>query len=66
MGSVYDFFGEESWINYNKITDKQMNNRILLQSIMAKHGFRNYTKEWWHFTLRNEPFPNSYFNFEVK
>ena len=66
MGSAYDFFGQESWVNYENITKKQKQNRQLLQSFMLKFGFRNYPKEWWHFTLRGEPFPNTYFDFEVK
>lgn len=66
MGSPYDFFGKESWVNYEHITDKQKENRQLLQTVMLKHGFRNYPKEWWHFTLRHEPFPKTYFNFPVK
>ncbi|GAA3785957.1 M15 family metallopeptidase [Corallibacter vietnamensis] len=66
MGSPYDFFGEESWVNYEHITEKQKANRQLLQSVMLKHGFRNYSKEWWHFTLRDEPFPNTYFDFPVE
>lgn len=66
MGSPYDFFGQESWVNYEHITDKQKKNRQLLQTVMLKHGFRNYPKEWWHFTLRHEPFPKTYFNFPVK
>ncbi len=66
MGSPYDFFGEKSWVNYSGITDKQKQNRNLLQSIMKKHGFRNYQKEWWHFTLIGELYPNTYFDFDVK
>ncbi|MEC3907292.1 M15 family metallopeptidase [Tamlana sp. 2201CG12-4] len=66
MGSPYDFFGEASWVNFNHITDKQKANRQLLQDIMLKHGFRNYPKEWWHFTLRGEPFPNTYFDFLIQ
>lgn len=65
MGSPYDFFGEASWIDYNHITEAQKKNRKLLQSVMKKYGFRGYAKEWWHFTLRNEPYPNTYFNFDV-
>ena len=65
MGSVYDFFGEESWVNYDNLTDQQKKNRQLLQFYMSKYGFRNYPKEWWHFTLRGEPFPNTYFDFPV-
>ncbi|PNQ73673.1 peptidase M15 [Hanstruepera neustonica] len=66
MGSPYDFFGEESWVDYAEISEKQKQNRQLLQAVMLKYGFRNYPKEWWHFTLRNEPFPDTYFDFEVK
>ena len=66
MGSPYDFFGEESWINYEHITEAQKSNRQLLQTVMLRHNFRNYPKEWWHFTLRWEPFTDTYFDFEVE
>lgn len=66
MGSCYDFFGKESWVNYKGISEKQRANRQLLQKVMLKHGFRNYPKEWWHFTLRNEPFQDTYFDFVIK
>ena len=66
MGSPYDFFGHESWVNYQDITEVQKNNRQLLQRVMLKHNFRNYPKEWWHFTLRWEPFPKTYFDFEIE
>ncbi len=66
MGSAYDFFGEESWVNHKNLSNKQRYNRQLLQTFMLKFGFRNYSKEWWHFTLRGEPFPKTYFDFLVK
>ncbi|MBR9847702.1 MAG: M15 family metallopeptidase [Algicola sp.] len=66
MGSPYDFFGKESWVNHADLTDVQKANRKLLQEVMLKHNFRNYAKEWWHFTLRWEPFPETYFDFEVE
>ena len=65
MGSPYDFFGRESWVENPELTAQQRANRMLLQTIMSKHGFRNYPKEWWHFTLRGEPFPETYFDFQV-
>lgn len=65
MGSAWDFFGPESWVANNDLTAQQRANRMLLQTIMIKHGFRYYTKEWWHFTLQNEPFPETYFDFPV-
>lgn len=66
MGTPYDFFGPESWVVFDKITAQQKANRQKLQSIMSKHGFRNYPQEWWHFTLRGEPFKNQYFDFVIK
>ncbi|MGJ5642280.1 M15 family metallopeptidase [Formosa sp. S-31] len=66
MGSNYDFFGEPSWVEYDNLTPVQKQNRQLLQNVMQKHGFRSYSKEWWHFTLRNEPFKDQYFNFPVE
>ena len=66
MGSPYDFFGEISWIKYENLTEQQKQNRQTLQSVMLKHGFRPYPQEWWHFTLRNEPFPDTYFDFPIE
>jgi D-alanyl-D-alanine dipeptidase len=66
MGSPFDFFGEASWVNYPNISEKQKQNRQILQKVMIKHGFRNYSKEWWHFTLRGEPFPKTFFDFPIE
>jgi D-alanyl-D-alanine dipeptidase len=66
MGTPFDFFGPESWPNYAGITSQQRANRLLLQNIMIKHDFKPYPQEWWHFTLKNEPFPETYFNFPVQ
>ena len=65
MGTVYDFFGQESSTLYSNISEKQQYNRSLLNDIMSNNGFKNYSKEWWHFTLEDEPF-DKYFNFLVK
>ncbi|CAM1349677.1 M15 family metallopeptidase [Tenacibaculum crassostreae] len=65
MGSPYDFFGISSHITYQNLTEQQKENRQLLQQIMRKHGFKPYTNEWWHFTLKNEPFPKTYFDFSI-
>ncbi|TVZ55764.1 D-Ala-D-Ala dipeptidase vanX [Lutibacter sp. Hel_I_33_5] len=65
MGSIYDFFGHQSHPFYKKLTENQQKNRMLLRKIMLDHNFRPYDSEWWHFTLRNEPFPKTYFNFPV-
>ncbi len=66
MGTNLDYFGPESWPSYNNILSQQRANRLLLKKIMTKYGFKPYPQEWWHFTLENEPHPNTYFNFEVK
>jgi D-alanyl-D-alanine dipeptidase len=65
MGSPFDFFGPVSWVRHENLSTFQRFNRELLQQVMKKHGFRAYDKEWWHFTVNNEPFPNTYFNFPV-
>jgi D-alanyl-D-alanine dipeptidase len=66
MGSSYDFFGEKSHPFYKKITEAQMKNRMLLRTIMIKNGFIPYDNEWWHFTLKDEPYPTTYFNFLIE
>lgn len=66
MGGTFDFFGKVSHSGYKKITKKQYNNRMLLRNTMMKHGFKPISTEWWHFTLKNEPYPDTYFNFPVR
>ena len=65
MGTGFDFFDPRSWPEYRILTAAQRANRMLLQVVMEKHGFKPYPKEWWHFTLKQEPYPNTYFNFAV-
>ena len=57
MGTIYDFFGKESWVEHKGLNANQKQNRFLLQSVMKKYGFKSLKEEWWHFTLHNEPFP---------
>ncbi|MNE68068.1 D-alanyl-D-alanine dipeptidase [compost metagenome] len=66
MGSPYDFFGEISYYNTQLVSKTQHQNRKILKDAMAKQGFKPYSKEWWHFTLINEPYPSLYFNFNVE
>lgn len=66
MGTPFDFFGPESWPDYAGATIQQRANRLLLRSLMMRHGFNPYAQEWWHFTYSNEPFPQTYFNFVVE
>jgi D-alanyl-D-alanine dipeptidase len=66
MGTGFDCFHKLSHPGNLKVGRQQRNNRLLLKTLMDKHGFKNYDKEWWHFTLRNEPYPDTYFDFPVK
>lgn len=66
MGTTWDHFGPESWPSYSKLTASQRANRMLLHNVMLKHGFKPLQEEWWHFTLANEPFPDTYFDFVVE
>lgn len=65
MGGTFDYFGELSHPDYLAISDEQYANRMLLQEVMVKHGFKPYDEEWWHFTLENEPYPDTYFTFPI-
>ena len=78
MGGAFDWFGEEShpscggnpetmeYRENDTITAEQFHNRMILRAAMLRHGFKPLDCEWWHFTLKNEPFPNTYFTFPVK
>jgi zinc D-Ala-D-Ala dipeptidase len=66
MGTPFDFFSPKSWTADSSLTAEQHDNRMLLTAAMRRHGFRGYDKEWWHFTLRGEPFPETFFDFPVK
>ncbi|MBR0168473.1 MAG: M15 family metallopeptidase [Synergistaceae bacterium] len=66
MGGTFDYFGEKSHPDYKGLTPAQYNNRMILREAMIKHGFKPLYSEWWHFTLENEPYPDTYFDFPVK
>ena len=66
MGGTFDYFGELSHPDYSGVSGEQHANRMLLQKLMVKHGFRPLETEWWHFTLENEPWPDTYFIFPVR
>ena len=79
MGGTFDWFGEESHPDYcgnpetleyqpreGGITSEQFYNRMVLRAAMLRHGFRPLDNEWWHFTLKNEPFADTYFDFPVR
>ena len=78
MGGTCDWFGLESHPDFggnpktgrykpnDRITAEQFHNRMILREAMLRHGFKAIDEEWWHFTLKNEPFPDTYFTFPVK
>ena len=65
MGGTFDYFGKLSHPDFTGITATQFSNRMLLRKVMTKHGFKPLAEEWWHFTLKNEPYPDTYFTFPV-
>ena len=66
MGTPFDFFSPRSWPSDRSISAEAQKNRALLAQAMARRDFRPYDKEWWHFTLRHEPYPETYFDFPVR
>lgn len=78
MGGTFDWFGEESHPDFSGdpetlyfdpeggLTSEQFYNRMMLRAAMMRHGFKPFSTEWWHFTLEDEPYPNTYFTFPVK
>jgi D-alanyl-D-alanine dipeptidase len=65
MGGPFDLFDEISHPDYQGITRDQYENRMMLQHVMVRNGFQPIYCEWWHFSLKNEPYPNTYFEFPV-
>ena len=66
MGTPFDFFDPLSHTESPHVTPQQLANRLLLRAAMERRGFRNYASEWWHYTLRDEPFPEDYFDREIR
>ncbi|AMV15629.1 M15 family metallopeptidase [Legionella pneumophila serogroup 1] len=65
-GTRFDCLDVSANIDYSRLSKNQKANRKLLQKLMSRFGFRPYYYEWWHFTLKNEPYPDTYFNFPVE
>lgn len=66
MGGTFDLFSEVSHPDYQNLTDEQKHNRQILHDAMIKAGFKGLNSEWWHFTLKDEPYKDTYFNFDVE
>lgn len=65
MGTPFDFFDVRSHTDSSEVTRQQHKNRMKLKQVMETNGFKNYAQEWWHFTLKDEPFSKTYFDFEI-
>lgn len=65
MGSPFDFFSELSHPDCTAVTPEQYANRMILRELMGRNGFAPIDCEWWHFSLRDEPWPDTYFEFPV-
>ena len=66
MGGTFDMLDPSAHPDYKGITQQQYENRQILRQAMMRHGFKPLYSEWWHFTLRDEPYPNTYFDFPVR
>jgi D-alanyl-D-alanine dipeptidase len=66
MGTPFDFFSPRSAPGDKTVSAQAQANRKLLADAMRRRGFMPYNKEWWHFTLRREPYPDTYFDFPVR
>jgi D-alanyl-D-alanine dipeptidase len=65
FGTAFDCMDQKSHIDATAISPAAQHNRALLHDLMLAHGFKDYHEEWWHYTLREEPFPDTYFDFPV-
>lgn len=66
MGTAFDLFDPRSWPTDESVSPGARANRLALQRVMIAHGFRSLREEWWHFTLVDEPYPETYFDFPVR
>ena len=66
MGGTFDLFSEISHPDYENLTEEQKNNRKILHDAMINAGFVGLDSEWWHFTLKDEPYKDTYFDFDVE
>lgn len=66
MGTPFDFFDPRANTAHPQLTDAQRRNRALLVRAMARHGFRNYPMEWWHYTFQPEPTPHTAYDVPIQ
>ena len=65
MGTSFDCFDTKANTEATGLSEDERKNRALLVDVMSRHGFKNYDKEWWHFTLEGEPYPDTIFDFPI-
>ena len=65
MGSPFDLFSELSHPDCKDVTGEQFENRMILRNVMLRNGFQPIDCEWWHYSLVDEPYPDTYFSFPV-
>lgn len=66
MGTDFDFMSRRSHHGAQGLTEAQRRNRAVLRGIMAYAGFAPYENEWWHYRLMREPYPETYFDFDIE
>ena len=66
MGTPWDHFDPAAWPSSDAVSDAQKQNRMILRKVMMDNGFKPLREEWWHFTLQEEPYPDTYFDFVVE
>ena len=67
MGGAFDYFGRRSHSDFTEgLSSVQIANRRILREAMVAAGFEPLAEEWWHFTLKDEPYPDRYFDFPVR
>ena len=66
MGSHFDLFDKASWHEDSLFSGEFLEKRTYLQNIMKENGFDDYRKEWWHYCLLDEPFPETRFDFDIR
>jgi D-alanyl-D-alanine dipeptidase len=66
MGTEFDFFGKESHTESNLVSDEIRKRRMYLKTVMDDHGFLNFYQEWWHFRFKEEKYPTTFFDFDIK
>lgn len=66
MATSFDCFDVKAHTNVSGLAPEQRANRQMLVDVMSRHGFQNYDKEWWHYTLVAEPYPTTIFDFPIR